>query len=656
MAETANYPVKNEVGCGFITSIFNRKRYLKTLPKTSDRTSANRPSTQIITEERSDGVNSVNPPAEVHAKPSPNPPAANSMPSNFVHQNQKARPSDASRSSTSSSNNSGPKRASKAPEAENLRVMKRVPTYTSTELSLVPVEPRKSDSSASLIRTSSGKKILIGQLGNLKPPARRNPPLMSKGPALVTKLDPEVVKSMGNEKYKQGRFEEALALYDRAISLDSSKASYHSNKSAALIGLGRLIEAAVECSEAVRIEPSYLRAHFRLATLYLRLGEPEKALHHYEHSGLNANTKEIANAEALKTHLNECSKAIELGDWNSLLKESRSAVVFGADSAPQINAMQVHALLKLHRHQEAQNLFQKAPKFNIDSCTRFFGRAYGAYLLTIQAQIHMVVGRFEDALASSKQAVRLDSSEKVTAVLKRAEAMVLARSNGNHLFKASRFSEASAAYSEGLDHDAYNAILLCNRAACLSKLGLFEKGAEDCTVALNVQPSYSKARLRRANCNAKLERWEAAIQDYEVLIRETPGDEEVGKALFEARIQLKKQCGEEDTKDMKFGSNLVIISSNESFRHFVTAPGMSVVLFCDKIRHKNVFQLMEQVCKGFPSVNFLKVEIEDHPYLAKSEGVSSIPAFKIYKNGSKVKDIIGNNRELLESSVKLYSS
>ncbi|KAI8550417.1 hypothetical protein RHMOL_Rhmol06G0104700 [Rhododendron molle] len=656
MAETANYPVKNEVGCGFITSIFNRKRYLKTLPKTSDRTSANRPSTQIITEGRNNGVNSVNPPAEVDAKPSPNPPAANSMPSNCGHQNKKARPSDASRSSTSPSNNSGPKRASKAPEAENLRVVKRVPTYTSTELSLVPVEPRKSDSSASLIRTSSGKKILIGQLGNLKPPARRNPPLMSKGPALVKKLDPEVAKSMGNEKYKQGRFEEALALYDRAISLDSSKASYHSNKSAALIGLGRLIEAAVECSEAVRIEPSYLRAHFRLATLYLRLGEPEKALHHYERSGLNANTKEIINAEALKTHLNECSKATELGDWKSLLKESRSAVVFGADSAPQINAMQVHALLKLHRHQEAQNMFQKAPKFNINSCSRFFGRAYGAYLLTIQAQIHMVVGRFEDALASSKQAVRLDSSEKVIAVLKRAEAIVLARSNGNQLFKASRFSEASAAYSEGLDHEAYNAILLCNRAACLSKLGLFEKGAEDCTVALTVQPSYSKARLRRANCNAKLERWEAAIQDYEVLIRETPGDEEVGKALFEARIQLKKQCGEEDTKDMKFGSNLVIISSNESFRHFVTAPGMSVVLFCDKIRHKNVFQLMEQVCKGFPSVNFLKVEIEDHPYLAKTEGVSSIPAFKIYKNGSKVKDIIGNNRELLESSVKLYNS
>lgn len=75
----------------------------------------------------------------------------------------------------------------------------------------------------------------------------------------------------------------------------------------------------------------------------------------------------------------------------------------------------------------------------------------------------------------------------------------------------------------------------------------------------------------------QLERWGASIQDYEVLIRETPGDEEVGKALFEAKIQLKTQRGE-DIKDMKFGSNLVLISSNERFRHFVTSPGSSFFL------------------------------------------------------------------------------
>lgn len=69
-----------------------------------------------------------------------------------------------------------------------------------------------------------------------------------------------------------------------------------------------------------------------------------------------------------------------------------------------------------------------------------------------------------------------------------------------------------------------------------------------------------------------MERWEAAIQDYEMLLREKPGDEEVARALFEAQLQLKMLRGE-DIKDLKFGSNLVIISSNDRFRHYVTSPG-----------------------------------------------------------------------------------
>jgi DnaJ family protein C protein 7 len=58
-----------------------------------------------------------------------------------------------------------------------------------------------------------------------------------------------------------------------------------------------------------------------------------------------------------------------------------------------------------------------------------------------------------------------------------------------------------------------------------------------------------------------------------MLIRESPGDEEVGRALFEAQVQLKKQRGEDTDQDLKFGSNLIFITSNERFRHFVTSPG-----------------------------------------------------------------------------------
>ncbi|KAH0989254.1 hypothetical protein GBA52_000737 [Prunus armeniaca] len=646
-------------------------------------------------------------------RPSPNrdskharkPSLGHSRPSACHQKVQPRRHSDAGRRSTSSSN--GTSSQIKVLQIQDLSKeakLQRASTTSSAELSRKITDHQQANESKPLVRATSSNMVLSGQLGNLRQPGVSNQAASNSPIATIktltyyprnledsnstptrkngfgklggnvvmgnivrknsdefgglswNKLDPEVLKSMGNEAYKQGRFEEALACYDRAIALDSNKATYHSNKGAALVGLGRLIEAVFECKEAIQNEPSYHKAHHRLATTYLRLGEAEKALDHYKHSGPYANSKDVDQCQALQKCLSRCTEAQKLQEWNILLNETQLAISSGANSAPQVFALQAEALLKLHRHQEAYATYQKRPSFSIDICTKFFGLASSAYLLMIGAQVYLAAGRFEDAIAAAQNAARLNPSDKnVTAVVKRARAVASARVSGNLLFKASKFSEACVVYSQGLQHDPHNSVLLCNRAACRTKLGQFEKAIDDCNAALNVLPSYSKARLRRADCNAKLERWGASIQDYEVLIRETPGDEEVGKALFEAKIQLKAQRGE-DIKDMKFGSNLVLISSNERFRHFVTSPGMSVVLFCSKTKQKQVLQALHQVCTRFPSVNFLKVEVEDHPYLAKMEDVSTIPAFKIYKNGSRVKEIPGSNHELLESSVKLYSS
>ncbi|KAK7351177.1 hypothetical protein VNO77_10431 [Canavalia gladiata] len=502
------------------------------------------------------------------------------------------------------------------------------------------------------LSSSYNNNVSKGVMGNIM---RKSGELGQFTSPRNTKVDPEVLKSMGNEAYKQGRFGEALALYDRAIALHSNKATYHCNKSAALIGLGRFPQAILECEEAILLEPSYGRAHTRLATIYFRLGEAEKALNCNQTAPF-VDSLLTFQVHTLQNHLNKCNEARKVNDWKSVLKETQAAISLGADSAPLVYALQTEALLKLLRHQEAYATYEKMPKFDLDSSNKLLGLVHSAYLLMIGAQVYLASGRFEDAMTASQQAAKFDPNNcEVKAVARRARVAASARMSGNLLFKASKFVEACAVYNEGLEHDPYNSVLLCNRAACRSKLGQFEKAIEDCNVALIVQPSYSKARLRRADCNAKLERWEAAIQDYEMLLREKPGDEEVARALFETQLQLKMLRGE-DIKDLKFGANLVFISSNDRFRHYVTSPGMSVVLFCNKATHKQVLLVLEQTCKRFPSVNFLKVEIEDHPYLAKSECVNSIPAFKIYKNGSRVKEIRGNNKELLERSVKLYSS
>ena len=220
--------------------------------------------------------------------------------------NQNRRPSDAARSSTSSSsgNPSHAKVQHNHDSSDESNKQHREATGNSLELARISTSHHKDNVSKSPAKDLSPLKLTGNLLVNNSPRTsitksmecvpknkelntmsssynnankgvmgnimRRNTDELAQFRSPRSRVDPEVLKGMGNEAYKQGRFEEALALYDRAIALDSNKATYHCNKSAALIALGRLVDAFVQCEEAIRLEPSYGRAHNRLATIYFR--------------------------------------------------------------------------------------------------------------------------------------------------------------------------------------------------------------------------------------------------------------------------------------------------------------------------------------------------------------------------------------------------
>lgn len=113
--------------------------------------------------------------------------------------------------------------------------------------------------------------------------------------------------------------------------------------------------------------------------------------------------------------------------------------------------------------------------------------------------------RFENAVTATEKAAQVDPRNIEVAVLQSNVRLVArARARGNDLFKSERFTEACSAYEEGLKLDPSNSVLYCNKAACLFKLGLWEKSIEHCDQALNIQPNYTKALLRRAASNIKV--------------------------------------------------------------------------------------------------------------------------------------------------------
>ncbi|KAL0399462.1 UNVERIFIED_CONTAM: TPR repeat-containing thioredoxin TTL1 [Sesamum radiatum] len=432
--------------------------------------------------------------------------------------------------------------------------------------------------------------------------------------------DPEELKKMGNDNYRKGHFAEALSLYDKAIAISPGNAAYHFNRAAALMGLKRLVEAARECEEAIRLDPGYVRAHHRLGSLLLSLGQTENARKHICFPGHQPDPLEVQKLQSVEKHLSKCTDARRVGDWRSTLREVDAAIASGADASPQGRSS-----LKLYQLDDAISALLNIPKYasatSSRSQSKIFGMLFEAYPYFVRTQIELAWGRFDSALTAIEKAGEVDPRNvEISILLNNVRLVGRARARGNDLFKSERFTEACSAYGEGLRLDPSNSVLYCNRAACWFKLGQWQWSVDDCNQALRIQPNYTKALLRRAASNSKLERWSEAVRDYEALRRELPDDNEVAEALFHAQVALRKSRGEE-VYNMKFGGKWspFQVSSNSELQYL------------------------------------RPVDIEESAAIAHAENVRIVPTFKIYRKGARVKEMICPSPEVLESSVRHYS-
>ncbi|KAG6496922.1 inactive TPR repeat-containing thioredoxin TTL3-like [Zingiber officinale] len=478
----------------------------------------------------------------------------------------------------------------------------------------------------------------------------------------LSSMDPEEVKRVGNEHYRRGQFAEALKLYDRVITMCPDNAVCRSNRAAALTGLQRFGEAVTECEEALRLDPAFGRAHQRLASLLLRLGQVENARKHLFLAGPKPDPLELQKLQEVEKHLERSANARNVGDWKSMLSETNAAIAHGADSSSLLMASKAEAHLRLHQLQDAELALSNASKLDSSSSphssAKFFGMVSNSYMYVVRAQVELARGRFEDSVAAAEKARQIDPSNiEVSMLLNDIRIVSRSRASGNEFFNSGKFLEACLAYEEGLNHAPIsNAILHSNRAACMSKLGQWEKSIEDCNEALRIQPNYTKALLRRAASFAELEQWNQAEKDYEVLRKEMPGDTEVVEALSRVQIAIRASRVK-DVSDLKFSMEIKEIRGPEHFQAAITSPGVSVIHFttamnpnCDKIT-----PFINTMCARYPSVKFLKVDMNTIPTLAKTENVRAVPTLKIYKNGAKVKEIINPNQQVLEYTLKHYT-
>lgn len=109
-------------------------------------------------------------------------------------------------------------------------------------------------------------------------------------------------KELGNEFYKQKKFEEALTHYNKAIELDNSNISFYMNRAACYFESGNYAESVEDCQKAVEVGRRKFADFKIIARAYLRMGNAYAKMDNLEEAikALKESLTEHRNPDTLK--------------------------------------------------------------------------------------------------------------------------------------------------------------------------------------------------------------------------------------------------------------------------------------------------------------------------------------------------------------------
>ena len=300
-------------------------------------------------------------------------------------------------------------------------------------------------------------------------------------------------KEKGNELFKAKEFRSAIEAYTLSLTLDPESAAVYANRAAAYMKQRRWHEAEADCTAALAAEPGYFKALMRRGAIRLETGEAgaeSAALEDLKAAELiEPDNKELqrlkAKAQRLVTDKYERKKMkrmtiteTEDDDAAAEPKEAKKGFSFDGAKKPTATKTDRQAATQVVEPPAASSAFGPPPPLR--------------------------TGPIDQASEAEE-----------------------AKARGNAHFKARRFAEAAAAYTEALVNMPGMASAYCNRSGACFHLGDYEGAIGDASSALALDPGYAKALHRRAAARRASGDTDGASRDYDAAIALAPANAEL---------------------------------------------------------------------------------------------------------------------------------
>ncbi|NXF05455.1 TTC1 protein, partial [Smithornis capensis] len=120
------------------------------------------------------------------------------------------------------------------------------------------------------------------------------------------------------------------------------------------------------------------------------------------------------------------------------------------------------------------------------------------------------------------------------------------KEKGNEQFKKGDYGEAEDSYTKALQicpacFQKDRAVLFSNRAAAKMKQDKTEAALTDCTKAVELDPHYIRALLRRAELYEKTEKLDEALEDYKAVLEKDPSVHQAREACMRLPRQIEER-------------------------------------------------------------------------------------------------------------------